>query len=416
MWKTSAPSRSASANVSAPDRDDHELLEVERVLGVRAAVDDVHQRHREDVARLVPPSQRKSGHAGVGGRRLARRRASTPRMAFAPSRPLFSRPVELDQRLVERALVGRVEPGERGRRSRRSRSRPPARRPCRRTPEPPSRSSTASKLPGRRARGNGGAAQRARREDDVDLDGRVPARVEDLAAVDGCDLRSRSLLLGVVEVAVLLVERQLRERYAVARPRAARRASTRAWKRADAAAQRELRVDVQPPGDVHDGEEHVAELAGVARVGLGLGCADRTRAARAAAPRARRRGRRTRPPRPGTRTRPWPRAAAPSSRRAGPAATRGRRGRSPRAPPARVFSSSQRSFTAPGESRPGVGLEDVRVAAHELVVDPARHRRRGRPRRAPRAGARGRRSGRGGRRARRGASRRRRAEAASATS
>jgi len=31
------------------DRDDHELLEVDLVVGVGAAIEDVHHRHRHDV-------------------------------------------------------------------------------------------------------------------------------------------------------------------------------------------------------------------------------------------------------------------------------------------------------------------------------------------------------------------------------
>src|SRR3954469_21639646 len=62
-WKTSSPTRrhSAKGGGRTPRRggagaggeggraggDDHELLEVDRVVGVRAAVDDVHHRHRQ---------------------------------------------------------------------------------------------------------------------------------------------------------------------------------------------------------------------------------------------------------------------------------------------------------------------------------------------------------------------------------
>jgi hypothetical protein len=34
------------AKVLRADRDDHELLQIQAVVGVRAAVDDVHHRHR----------------------------------------------------------------------------------------------------------------------------------------------------------------------------------------------------------------------------------------------------------------------------------------------------------------------------------------------------------------------------------
>ena len=49
VWNTSAPMRMASAHVGAAHRHDHEFLDVDRVVGVRAAVDDVHHRHGQHV-------------------------------------------------------------------------------------------------------------------------------------------------------------------------------------------------------------------------------------------------------------------------------------------------------------------------------------------------------------------------------
>ena len=74
-----------------PGRDDHELLEVEPVLGVRAAVDDVHERHRER-ARFVAADPAVEREPRRPPRRPWRRRASTPRIAFAPSRALVGVP------------------------------------------------------------------------------------------------------------------------------------------------------------------------------------------------------------------------------------------------------------------------------------------------------------------------------------
>ena len=48
-WKISAPQRSASAKCRRADRHDHEFLEVDAVVGVNAAVEDVHHRHRQQV-------------------------------------------------------------------------------------------------------------------------------------------------------------------------------------------------------------------------------------------------------------------------------------------------------------------------------------------------------------------------------
>ena len=73
------------------DRHDHELLEVDVVVGVRAAVEHVHHRHRQHVG---------VGAADVAVQRQRRARrpppwprpATTPRMALAPSRALLSVP------------------------------------------------------------------------------------------------------------------------------------------------------------------------------------------------------------------------------------------------------------------------------------------------------------------------------------
>ena len=68
-------------------------------------------------------------------------------MAFAPRRPLFDVPSRSIEQSVEAGLVGGVSAEQPPRRSRPRRSRPPSSRPCRRTPRPPSRSSTASWTP-----------------------------------------------------------------------------------------------------------------------------------------------------------------------------------------------------------------------------------------------------------------------------
>ena len=50
--RSAAPRRTTSA----PDRHDHELLQVDVVVGVRAAVDHVHHRHRQHVRASAPPT------------------------------------------------------------------------------------------------------------------------------------------------------------------------------------------------------------------------------------------------------------------------------------------------------------------------------------------------------------------------
>ena len=66
------------------DRHDHELLEVDRVVGVRAAVEDVHHRHGQHVRRLaaeVAPQRQALLRRGGRARRRARRRGSRWRPA-----------------------------------------------------------------------------------------------------------------------------------------------------------------------------------------------------------------------------------------------------------------------------------------------------------------------------------------------
>ena len=73
------------------DRQDHEFLDVDAVVRVRAAVDDVHHRHRHDLA------ARAAERGGTGSCRCARAAAwaaasDTASSALAPSRALVSVP------------------------------------------------------------------------------------------------------------------------------------------------------------------------------------------------------------------------------------------------------------------------------------------------------------------------------------
>ena len=89
-------------------RHDHELLQVERVLRVGAAVDDVHHRHRQDV-RLGAADPRVERLARVRRGRLGRgQRAAEDRVRAEP--PLVRRAVRLDERVVDGSLVGGVHP------------------------------------------------------------------------------------------------------------------------------------------------------------------------------------------------------------------------------------------------------------------------------------------------------------------
>jgi len=98
------------AEARGPDRQDHELLEVERVVGVRAAVDHVHhrdrQRHRARAAEV--PVQRQAGLLcrGAGNRHRdgERRVGAEPRLVV--------RAVEVEQRPVDPGLLGGVQAHE----------------------------------------------------------------------------------------------------------------------------------------------------------------------------------------------------------------------------------------------------------------------------------------------------------------
>ena len=51
VWNTSDPIRTASRMFCGAHRHDHEFLNVDRVVGMFAAVDDVHHRHRQHPGR-----------------------------------------------------------------------------------------------------------------------------------------------------------------------------------------------------------------------------------------------------------------------------------------------------------------------------------------------------------------------------
>ena len=93
------------------DRHDHELLDVDRVVGVRAAVDDVHHRHRQHV-RGRPAEVAVERQAGGRRRRLGHGQADAENGVGAEP-ALVLRAVELHQRGVDAALVLRVHPRQR---------------------------------------------------------------------------------------------------------------------------------------------------------------------------------------------------------------------------------------------------------------------------------------------------------------
>ena len=171
--------------------DDHELLEVEPVLGVRAAVDDVHERHRQRPrAVAAEPAVQRSARV-CGGRLRGGERAAEDRVRTEPA--LVRRSVELDQQVVERALIVRVDAGERARdlavdvRDRFQHALAEVRRGV------AVAQLDGLVLAGRRPGRDGRAPERARVEADVDLERRIAPRVEELSRVDVGDCAHASL-------------------------------------------------------------------------------------------------------------------------------------------------------------------------------------------------------------------------------
>ena len=96
-----------------------------------AAVDHVHHRHRQRAC-VLATEPAVEGDVRVGcGSSSGRERAAEDRVRSET--PLVRRPVDLDEHVVERSLLGRVEARRVRRRAHRSRSRLPRGRPCRGT-------------------------------------------------------------------------------------------------------------------------------------------------------------------------------------------------------------------------------------------------------------------------------------------
>ena len=169
-----------------------------------------------------PPRWRKSETPASAAAAFALA-SETPRIALAPSRPLFGVPSS--------SISVRSSPSWSTTSSPRTASAisPLTFATACETPLPPHAVAAVAQLDrlvhaGRGARGDDRPAEPAR--DDLDLDGRVPARVQNLAGVNVGDRLTRSLLR-LVEVRVLPLERQLAPilaRLAPPAPRQPRRA------------------------------------------------------------------------------------------------------------------------------------------------------------------------------------------------
>ena len=164
------------------DRHDHEFLEIDRIVGVRAAVDDVHHRHgQQPRARAADIAVERQAV------RLRRRLGDGERHAqdgVGAEPALVLRAVELDQRLVDLDLVFRLHAADRVENLAVHRLER-----LQHALAEVARLVAVAELhrlvrAGRGAGRHGGAAEGAVLQRHVDLDGRIAAAVENLAADD----------------------------------------------------------------------------------------------------------------------------------------------------------------------------------------------------------------------------------------
>ena len=92
------------------DRHDHEFLEIDRVVSMFAAIDDIHHRHRQDM-RADPADVAIERQATRVRRRLRHRQADAQdRIGAQPALVLGA--VQLDQRSVDLDLVLGLKPAD----------------------------------------------------------------------------------------------------------------------------------------------------------------------------------------------------------------------------------------------------------------------------------------------------------------
>ena len=187
------------AEARRADRHDHELLEVDGVVGVHAAVDDVHHRHRQDVGVGAADVAVQRDRQVVGGR-LGDGQADAEDGVGAEA-SLVVGAVELEHREVDRPLlVARRAPTQLVGDLVVDELRPPWR-----TPLPPIAVAAVAQLDrlvlaGGRTRRDGGAAAGPAVQDHLDLDGRVAPGIEDLATDNVHDLAHRRVPPSAVAV------------------------------------------------------------------------------------------------------------------------------------------------------------------------------------------------------------------------
>ena len=179
-------------------RQDHELLDVDRIVGVGAAIDDVHHRRRQnagrDAADVAIQRQARRNGAGLG------RRQRHAQDGVGAQTTLVGRAVKFDHRLVQAALVFGVHAGQGvedfavhgvdGLLNALA------------APDVLVAVTQFDGLvrPGGGARGHGGAAERAVIQNHIHFDRRIAPAVEDLAGDDVGDVGHGSALWLKAEV------------------------------------------------------------------------------------------------------------------------------------------------------------------------------------------------------------------------
>ena len=93
-----------------PGRHDHEFLKIHRVVGMRAAIEDVHHRRRQDArigaAHITIERQTGGFRRGLGGgQRHAQKRVGAQALLILGA-------VQANQKLVDQALLARINTGD----------------------------------------------------------------------------------------------------------------------------------------------------------------------------------------------------------------------------------------------------------------------------------------------------------------
>lgn len=163
------------------DRGDHELLDVDAGVGVRTTVEDVHHRHRKHM-RVRPAEVAEQLEAGGFGGGAGHRERHTEQSVGAEA-GLVRGAVQIEQHLVDGALLHRVQPDD-GRGDLVEHTLDGLLHTLAQVAVAAVTQFHRLVLTGGRAGRHGRPGQRAVVEGDLDLDGGVSARIQDLASSD----------------------------------------------------------------------------------------------------------------------------------------------------------------------------------------------------------------------------------------